>query len=288
MTVRHLQSLHRSGGGDCGSGTSRQSTSVFATGPTMAQAEPSSSSSSSASSSAAVATAAVAAAVVHKFQTGYQECAGEVNRFVGRLDGVDEDIKKRLIAHLDSCVAKMRYVAAAAAAPPAHVNFPQPRQPLDPAAVVAAALRPLTAAESVPPCVVPAAPPLVGHGRTSAFTAVHADDRPAPLSYAAVYCDEPAVSSTSTWAEDTVAAASKNPLDFSMKKPAARKRPLGDVPVNVPATEPPPPSPLRKPLTGDGSTPPQRPRATASPARAPAPVINDGGAGSDPNMWRPW
>jgi hypothetical protein len=182
MTVRHLQSLHRSGS------TSR--TLAPAACPTVE-------SSLSPSSS----TAALTAVVVQKFQTGYQECAGEVNRFVDRLDGVDEDIKKRLMSHLDSCVAKMRYVAAAAGTTPP----PPPPRPLvnnnnyslhhrlDLQVATATALaatasvpmssglpvlqqsliRDLTPPTVPPPSVPPPSLPKVGRFRTSAFTAVH-------------------------------------------------------------------------------------------------------------------
>lgn len=290
MTVRHLQSLHRSGG--------RPSVPVAVAGPA---AEP--------SSSSATAAVALTAAVVQKFQTGYQECAGEVNRFVGRLDGVDDDIKKRLMSHLDSCVAKMRYVAAAAGTgpphPPSHVhcNSYSLQQPLDPAAVAAALMpggRPqFTYTGGGGPSVPP--PPLpVGRLRTSAFTAVHGPSAPDAGRTPYVYCDEPAVSSTSSWAEDVAAAtaAVKNPpLDFSMKKTEApphnnSKRPLGDIPVNVPtaaaaatAAATAAASSSHKPATvsggDDGPTPPaQRPVVAADrPCDGP---------GADPNMWRPW
>lgn len=290
MTVRHLQSLHRSGG--------RPPAPAAVAGPT---AEP--------SSSSAAAAVALTAAVVQKFQTGYQECAGEVNRFVGRLDGVDDDIKKRLMSHLDSCVAKMRYVAAAAGTGPphplshAHRNNYSLQQPLD-AAVVAAALMPGCRPQfpyaggdsgpSVPP--PPPPPPLpVGRLRTSAFTAVHGPSAPDTGRTPYVCCDEPAVSSTSSWAEDVAAAAAaavKNPpLDFSMKRTEAPphsnscKRPLGDIPVNVPTATATAASSTHKPAAASGgddgpTRPAQRPVAAADRPRD--------GPGSDPNMWRPW
>lgn len=263
MTVRHLQSLHRNGGG-----------------PTV---EPS----RSPTSSTAAATA-LTAAVVQKFQTGYQECAGEVNRFVGRLDGVDDEIKKRLMSHLDSCVAKMRYAAAATSASSSYNNnYPLPL--LDPAA--AAALSPgagrLYGGDRPPQ-------PTTVRVRPSAFTAVHGPDVDDRSPY--VYCDEPAVSSTSSWAEDAArpAVVKHPPLDFSMKRPAAHgKRPLGDIPVNVPALAAVPSSSapsLHKSAAitsgdaGPTSPGPQRPVPAAAAAAAGAAPCD----GSDPNMWRPW
>lgn len=298
MTVRHLQSLHRNGNASRPLATT--------TCPTVEPLSPSSS------------TAALTAVVVQKFQTGYQECAGEVNRFVDRLDGVDEDIKKRLMSHLDSCVAKMRYVAAAAGTVPPPPPPPRPHvdnsyslhHRLDQAAAAA-----LAAAASVPmpnsrpvlqqsllgdltlPIIPPTVPPLsipkAGRLRTSAFTAVHGqlppqDVGPTPF----VYCDEPDVSSTSSWAEDMAAAAASlqhPPLDFSMKKTVAgcsNKRPLGDIPVNVPTAAA---SSSHKQSTtaassGDGPTPARvrRPEAVAAAVRP------CDGPDSDPNMWRPW
>lgn len=295
MTVRHLQSLHRNGN------ASRPLAST--TCPTIEPLSPSSS------------TATLTAVVVQKFQKGYQECAGEVNRFVDRLDGVDEDIKKRLMSHLDSCVAKMRYVAAAAGTVPPPPPPPRPHvnnsyslhHRLDQAPATA-----LAAAASVPmlsgrpvlqqsllgdmtlPIIPPSSIPKTGRLRTSAFTAVHGqlpsqDVSPTPF----VYCDEPDVSSTSSWAEDMAAATASlqhPPLDFSMKKTAvggSNKRPLGDIPVNVPTAAA---SSSHKQLTtaaassDDGPTPVRvrRPEAVAAPVRP------CDGPDSDPNMWRPW
>lgn len=285
MTVRHLQSLHRSGGGGQHSSVPTAATQ----GPTV-DASPSS--------------AALTAVVVQKFQTGYQECAGEVNRFVGRLDGVDDDIKKRLMSHLDSCVAKMRYLA-----PPPHVHnyTSQQQQHIE---QVAAALMPGTAGRPhmlpdlalvpssvpLPPPPQPPPPQPVGRLRTSAFTAVHGSSPPdtGHRSPYGVFCDEPAVSSTSSWAEDVAAAAEATsvtgrspPLDFSMKKPVAAcigKRPLGDISVNVPTAAA--SSSHKTAVSAFGGH-----RATAAidgPAAAAPAARPCDDPGADPNMWRPW
>ncbi|XP_054286954.1 transcription factor HES-1-A-like [Macrosteles quadrilineatus] len=42
--------------------------------------------------------------VVRRFQSGFTECAGEVGRYIGRLDGVEAGVKQRLVSHLASCV----------------------------------------------------------------------------------------------------------------------------------------------------------------------------------------
>ncbi|XP_059477120.1 protein deadpan-like isoform X2 [Neocloeon triangulifer] len=42
--------------------------------------------------------------VVHKFKTGFSECASEVSRYVARLEGVEPAVKQRLMNHLNQCV----------------------------------------------------------------------------------------------------------------------------------------------------------------------------------------
>lgn len=44
------------------------------------------------------------ATVIHKFKSGFHECAGEVSRFIGSMDGVENGVKQRLISHLTNCV----------------------------------------------------------------------------------------------------------------------------------------------------------------------------------------
>ncbi|XP_050432301.1 protein deadpan-like [Adelges cooleyi] len=244
MTVRHLQSLH----------SSRQ-TPVVAT-PAVNAPQPVDPSS----------------IVVQKFQTGYQECAGEVNRFVGRLDGINDDIKKRLMAHLDSCVAKMRY-AVPATASLYHQHHHNPR--LD--AITAAALAPNCSSRLLPTGELALILPTTAAAacRNSAFTSVRQDDI-TPY----VYTDEP-VSSTSTSAEDT--HGGRNPLDFSLKKtaPAATaKRPLGDIPVNVPSD----PSSSSQGGKADKNNMTEGQRPVADRPN----VVMRIDSPRDPNMWRPW
>ncbi|XP_071446781.1 uncharacterized protein [Hetaerina americana] len=63
--------------------------------------------------------------VLHKFRTGFNECAGEVSRYIGRIEGVDPAVRSRLLAHLASCVSGLHQLTpfsfgamAAAANPP--------------------------------------------------------------------------------------------------------------------------------------------------------------------------
>lgn len=49
--------------------------------------------------------------VVHKFKTGFNECAGEVSRYIGRMDGVEPGVKQRLVSHLASCVNGLQQIS---------------------------------------------------------------------------------------------------------------------------------------------------------------------------------
>lgn len=46
--------------------------------------------------------------VLHKFKTGFNECAGEVSRYIGNMDGVETGVKQRLVAHLSNCVTGLQ------------------------------------------------------------------------------------------------------------------------------------------------------------------------------------
>lgn len=65
------------------------------------------------------------AGVMQRFRSGFSECAGEVNRFVGRLPGVDQGVKQRLMGHLASCVTGIPHVNPNSTIPPTQ----QPPQP---------------------------------------------------------------------------------------------------------------------------------------------------------------
>ncbi|RZF38704.1 hypothetical protein LSTR_LSTR016193, partial [Laodelphax striatellus] len=45
--------------------------------------------------------------VVHKFRGGFEECATEVSRYIEGLDGIDMGVRRRLAAHLSSCVTNI-------------------------------------------------------------------------------------------------------------------------------------------------------------------------------------
>lgn len=50
-------------------------------------------------------------AVLHKFKSGFSECATEVNRYINNMDGVETGVKQRLVAHLSGCVTGLQQVA---------------------------------------------------------------------------------------------------------------------------------------------------------------------------------
>ncbi|XP_050052846.1 protein deadpan-like [Dermacentor andersoni] len=45
--------------------------------------------------------------VTDKFRAGYRECAAEVGRYLGRLDGVDGAVRQRVMGHLASRVSEL-------------------------------------------------------------------------------------------------------------------------------------------------------------------------------------
>ncbi|XP_066996166.2 uncharacterized protein [Anabrus simplex] len=66
-------------------------------------------------------------AVLHKFKTGFNECAGEVSRYISRMEGVEPGVKQRLIAHLAHCVTGLQQLTPFSF--PGVVPPPQPQQP---------------------------------------------------------------------------------------------------------------------------------------------------------------
>ncbi|XP_065213175.1 hairy/enhancer-of-split related with YRPW motif protein 2-like [Planococcus citri] len=60
--------------------------------------------------------------VVHKFKTGFNECAGEVSRYIGGLEGIDNGVKQRLILHLTSCITNLQPAATPSVANPFNIS----------------------------------------------------------------------------------------------------------------------------------------------------------------------
>lgn len=49
--------------------------------------------------------------VVHKFKSGFVDCAEEVNRYISQMDGVDVPVKQRLINHLTTCITGLQQLS---------------------------------------------------------------------------------------------------------------------------------------------------------------------------------
>lgn len=56
--------------------------------------------------------------VLGKFRAGFNECAGEVSRYVERIEGTDLGMRQRLVSHLSHCVSSLNAAAAASTPPP--------------------------------------------------------------------------------------------------------------------------------------------------------------------------
>ena len=48
--------------------------------------------------------------VVRKYQAGFRECAGEVSRYLKTIDGLDPEVRDRLIGHLAGCIHRLNTV----------------------------------------------------------------------------------------------------------------------------------------------------------------------------------
>ncbi|CAG2170338.1 unnamed protein product [Oppiella nova] len=72
MTVRHLQSVQR-----------QQMASAISTDPS----------------------------VLNKYRAGFNECATEVGRYIGRVDGVENTLRQRILNHLNACVTSLNTAA---------------------------------------------------------------------------------------------------------------------------------------------------------------------------------
>lgn len=45
--------------------------------------------------------------VLNKYKAGFTECASEVSRYIGRVDGVDNCLRQRILSHLNTCVTSL-------------------------------------------------------------------------------------------------------------------------------------------------------------------------------------
>jgi len=49
--------------------------------------------------------------VLNKYRAGFNECATEVGRYIGRVDGVDHGLRQRILNHLNTCVTSLNTAA---------------------------------------------------------------------------------------------------------------------------------------------------------------------------------
>ncbi|KAH9418663.1 oxysterol-binding protein hes1 [Dermatophagoides pteronyssinus] len=49
---------------------------------------------------------------LNKYRAGYSECANEVGRYMGSMDGVDQSLRQRILGHLNHCVNSLNQMAA--------------------------------------------------------------------------------------------------------------------------------------------------------------------------------
>ena len=60
--------------------------------------------------------------VMEKYRNGYQECAGEVSRYLTSIDGLEPNVRNRLMNHLMDCVHKVNNVTAQTSAVNSYVT----------------------------------------------------------------------------------------------------------------------------------------------------------------------
>uniref|UniRef100_A0A8C6U890 Hairy-related 9 n=1 Tax=Neogobius melanostomus TaxID=47308 RepID=A0A8C6U890_9GOBI len=68
------------------------------------------------------------ATVLSKYRAGFNECMNEVTRFLSTSEGVNTEVRSRLLSHLSSCMGQMMYPQQAPSqqhiAQPLHVQLP--------------------------------------------------------------------------------------------------------------------------------------------------------------------
>lgn len=65
--------------------------------------------------------------VLNKFKSGFSECAGEISRYLTTIDGVDKNVRQRLLTHLATCLSGLHSYLSPIAFPAMHSNFPGPQ-----------------------------------------------------------------------------------------------------------------------------------------------------------------
>lgn len=49
------------------------------------------------------------ALTLHRFKDGFSDCTNEVNRYINEMDGIDVNVKRRLMGHLSNCVTHIQH-----------------------------------------------------------------------------------------------------------------------------------------------------------------------------------
>lgn len=49
------------------------------------------------------------AITLHRFKDGFSDCTNEVSRYINEMDGVDVNVKRRLMGHLSNCVSHIQH-----------------------------------------------------------------------------------------------------------------------------------------------------------------------------------
>ncbi|XP_076848102.1 hairy-related 9 isoform X2 [Brachyhypopomus gauderio] len=65
-------------------------------------------------------------AVLSKYRAGFNECMNEVTRFLSTCEGVNTEVRSRLLSHLSSCLGQMMALNYPQAAPAQQAHLAQP------------------------------------------------------------------------------------------------------------------------------------------------------------------
>ncbi|TSN03429.1 Transcription factor HES-4-B [Bagarius yarrelli] len=86
-------------------------------------------------------------AVLSKYRAGFSECMSEVTRFLSTCEGVNTEVRSRLLNHLSGCLGQMMALNYPSAAPAQHPHLSQPLNVQLPSSAVSSKLSP---SEAVP------------------------------------------------------------------------------------------------------------------------------------------
>jgi hypothetical protein len=261
-------------------------------------------------------------AVLHKFKTGFSECATEVSRYIGRLEGVDQTVRQRLVAHLSSCVSGLQQLSpysfmpsstqpvvpspiAPPAVPAAHPQVPFPTGDVNNNHGLSRLPNDITCSSNQQPFFPPIPSATVTSGaidrsRPSAFTAVTRSTSPRPQA-----APSPGVSSSS---DESCSDTPGRRVTNTEVQLQLKTMPVPRLTSSVGTSTSPPPSrhaldfsmkpppPRKRSLEEDGAPDRKIPRFSVHVSTLPPPQQPSVLAGSSrhpqtgghDSMWRPW